>query len=102
MIPITSDIRNRFPSAFRKARVERIRCVRLEPDLYYVARRAQGHGQYMVRFFNRGADVTAVCGTINNERCKGTFQDRCCVHIAAAVESGIKHGRKSQRREVAA
>lgn len=101
MIPITPDIRKRFAAAFRKARRERIRCVRLECDLYYVARRADGHGQYLVRFFNKGADVTAVCGTINNERCKGTFQDRCCVHIAAAVESGIKHGRAKQESRAA-
>ena len=100
MIAITQDIRSRFPSSFRKVRRERIRCVRLEVDLYYVARRADGHGQYLVRFFNKGQDVTAVCGTINNERCKGSFNDRCCVHIAAAVESGIKHGRK--RRETRA
>lgn len=102
MIEITSNFRSKYASVLRKARTEKIRCVRLEVDLYYVARRESGHGQYLVRFFHKGNTVSAVCATIFNEGCKGCWQGRCCTHIAAAVLRGIAHGRKRKQESEAA
>ena len=102
MIEITKNFRSKYSSVIRKARTEKIRVVRLEVDLYYVARRAAGHGQYLVRFFHKGNAVTAVCANIFNQACKGTWgQGKCCTHIAAAVERGIQLGRKKERQQAA-
>lgn len=99
MIAITRNFRSKYPGAVRKWRNERIRVVKLESDLYYVARRAEGHGQYLVRFFHKGKSVSAVCANIFNQACKGTWgEGKCCTHIAAAVERGIQLGKKQQRR----
>lgn len=102
MIELTGNFRTRYRSAVTKARREKIRCVRLEPDLYYVARREAGHGQYLVRFNAKGNEVWAECHTLGQVPCKGCWQERCCVHIATAVERGIKHGQKQQETKEAA
>jgi hypothetical protein len=102
MIEITPTIRTKYRSAFTKARTEKIRCVRLESDLYYVARREAGHGRYLVRFFHTGEGVSVVCSSIYNQPCESTKKPgQCCVHIAAAVERGIKLGRARERKEAA-
>jgi hypothetical protein len=76
--------------------------VRLENDLYYVARRESGHGRYLVRFFNSGERVSAVCSSVYNQLCDSTKKPgQCCVHIAAAIERGIKLGRARERKEAA-
>jgi hypothetical protein len=98
MIEITQNFRTKYRSSVQKARREKIRVVRLENDLYYVARRASGHGRYLVRFFHKSDSVSAVCATVYNESCKGCWQGRCCTHIAAAVERGIKHGREKRKK----
>lgn len=104
MVIVSPDIRSRFPNAFKKVRKERIRCVRLDVDLYYVARVALGHGRYIVRFFETPAinetKVKVQCRSIDGALCQGAWGDRLCAHAAAAIERGIKHGRK--RRKVAA
>src|SRR6185295_8696553 len=103
MIEITNSFRTKYASVVRKSRAEKIRVVRLEVDLYYVARRDSGHGQYLVRFFHKGNSVTAVCANIFNQACKGTWgKGKCCTHIAAAVERGIQLGRKKSQQERAA
>lgn len=94
MIEITNNFRSVYRSAIRKARSERIRCVRLEDDLFYVARREPGHGRYIVRFFHKGQTVSAVCSSIYNEVCRGCWNGRCCVHIALAFERSVQDGRK--------
>lgn len=98
MIWITNNIRTRYPSAFRKARRERVRCVWLEEDLAYVSRRAAGHGQYLVRFHTNQTGVTVECQTLDKDPCKGCWQDRMCIHIAVAIERGITRGRAAQRK----
>lgn len=102
MIEIRNNFRSTYRSAVRKSRAEKIRVVRLEPDLIYVSRRNPGHGQYLVRFFHEGETVSAVCETIFNEVCRGTYKKRCCVHIAAAYEKAVRHGQLLTRREQAA
>ena len=104
MIFVTPDIRSRFPNAFRKVRNERIKCLRLDVDLYFVARKASGHGRYYVRFFETmGLNETRVkvqCRSVEGEPCRGMYREKLCAHAAKAIESGIKHGRK--RKAVAA
>lgn len=101
MIGVSKDIRARFPSAFKKARKERIRCVRLAVDLYFVARVNPGHGRYIVRFFEiPGLNETRVkvqCRSIDGDPCRGSFGNRLCAHAAKAIEAGIRHGRKKQK-----
>jgi hypothetical protein len=103
MILVSNDIRSRYPKAFKKARRERIRAVRLETDLWYCARRESGHGRYLIRFkvlpaISGGEQVYVECRDVEGQRCKGTFKDNCCVHIAEVIDRGVKHGRKQQKR----
>lgn len=98
MVVIDSSFRTKHASVVRKARTEKIRVVRLESDLYYVSRRAAGHGRYMVKFFN-AETVRATCTSVYDEPCRGSWKDRCCTHIAAAVERGIKLGREKKPHE---
>lgn len=98
MIEISNNFRSRYRSAVRKARAERIRCVKLEEGLFYVARRAENHGRYLVFIRETKSGVFATCRNLEGYPCpttKGT--DRCCAHIATAVERGIQDGRKRQR-----
>lgn len=110
MIFITPDIRKRYHAAFKKARNEKIKARRLEPDLWYAARVAEGHGRYFVRFhviqqINGGEQIGVTCNSINGERCKGTIrrqnhlQDPMCVHIATAIDRGIQYGQRKQKIE---
>lgn len=76
MIEITPTILRDYPNAFRKARNERIRAVRLESDLWYCARRESGHGQYLIKFHvfptvRGGEQVKAECRSVQGQRCKG-------------------------------
>lgn len=100
MIEIGNNFRKRYASAVKKARAERIRCVYLDPGIWYVARRAPGHGQYLVRFFDTPdpEKVTAVCSTIYNQACPSSLGKKACVHIALAHERAIRDGRKKQRK----
>ena len=102
MIVINNNFTRKYRRAVRMARTEKIRVVRLRPDLYYVARVAPGHGEYLVRFFHKSEEVTAVCATIYNEPCPSRKKpDQCCAHVAAAVLRGIKYGKAKQRKEAA-
>lgn len=104
MVLITKDIHSRFPNAFRKARNEKIKCIRNDVDLYFVARAAPGHGRYYVRFFETmGLNETKVkvqCRSVEGEPCRGMYREQLCAHAAKAIESGIKHGRKKQKQVV--
>lgn len=100
MIELTPDFRTRYRTAIRRARTERIRVIRLEDNLWYVARREKGHGRYLVRMFHQGEAVSAVCSNIYNQPCESTKKPGvACIHIAAAVEHGIRDGRRRQKRE---
>lgn len=107
VIEVTPAILRDYPNAFRKARNERIRAVRLESDLWYCARRESGHGQYLIKFHvfptvRGGEQVKAECRSVQGQRCKGCWgEDRMCVHIATVLLRGIKYGRAKQRRQAA-
>lgn len=103
MIEITNDFRSKYASVVRKSRTEKIRVVRLEVDLYYVARREKGHGRYFVKLVtDEEGKVTAECRFVNGWRCQGTMKrGSCCTHIAAAIERGIQLGRKKERKQAA-
>lgn len=102
MVEITNSFRQKYPNAVRMARTEKVRCVKLESQLFYVSRRSPGHGRYLVFIRETRSGVFATCRSLEGYPCpttKGT--DRCCVHIAAAVERGIREGRKRERKEAA-
>lgn len=90
LILLTNDVRQVYHGAFKKARHEKITAKRLNPVLWYVARKAAGHGEYLVRFHEVGDQVFVSCKSVDGERCKGTFrqkrhfQNPMCVHIATA------------------
>src|SRR5688572_103387 len=96
MIEIGNNFRKRYASAVRSARTERIRCVKLRPGLWYVARKAEGHGEYLVFIRETSSGVYATCRAVSGSACPTTKGSVCCVHIACAVEHGIDEGRKRQ------
>lgn len=110
MILITNNIRKLYHAAFKKARREKIRAVRLNALLWYAARFAEGHGQYLIRFHvipevGGGEQVFVSCNSIDGERCKGTLRRKgmerepMCVHIAEVVDRGIQYGKRKQKIE---
>lgn len=110
MILVTPDIRKRFHAAFKKARAERIRAVRLDKDLWFAMRREAGHGRYLIRFdviraVNGDDQVTVRCNSVDGERCKGTWPrkqglpDRMCVHAATVIDRSIQYGARKEATE---
>jgi hypothetical protein len=98
MVLFDSKFRTRYRSLVRKARAEKIRVVRLESGLYYVARRESGHGRYIVQVDETKSGIFATCRTIRGAACPSRG---CCVHLVTVFEKLIKDGRKIQRREAA-
>src|SRR5688500_8827594 len=92
------EITRRFTSwnreAIRKARNEKIRCVRLEPNLYYAARREAGHGRYLISFFQKRGSWWATCSTIRGDPCPSTAGKRCCIHIAISYLRALESSRR--------
>lgn len=110
MIPLSNNIRKLYHAAFKKARHEKIRAVRLNAFLWYAARIAPGHGQYLIRFhvfpqIGGGEQVFVSCNSVDGERCKGTFRrkgmerDPMCVHQAAVVDRAYQYGKRKQKIE---
>lgn len=110
MIEIVNNIRQIYHGVFKKARKEKIRAVRLSPLLWYAARKAAGHGEYLIRFHavrqvGGGEKVFISCNSVNGERCKGTLrrkehlQEPMCVHEAAVIDRSVQYGVRKQRSE---
>jgi len=107
LVLVTNKVRQIYHAVFKKARHEKITCKRLNPFLWYVARKAEGHGEYLVRF-HEAADgqIYVSCNSAHTgERCKGTirqkrhFQNPMCVHEATAIDRSIQYGQRKQRIE---
>lgn len=101
MIEITRDIKTKYRKAFRSARKDRMRVVWLENDLVYVARRAKGHGQYLVRFFvvprvSGDPQIKMQCNTITGGPCNGTRWHEMCSHMAKVILRGKPASEKKQ------
>lgn len=107
MILVTPQIKQKYPKAFSAARKERFRVVWLRDDLIYCARKAKGHGDYLVRVFavpsvNGGHQVKLQCKSINGEACDGVYWGKgCCAHIAAVLLRTEKKSDKKSVRKVA-
>ena len=106
LILVTNDIRQKYHGVFRKARQERITAKRLSPELWYAARKAEGHGEYLVRFHVTGSDAVYMsCNSVDGERCRGTlrhrrhFQNPMCVHIATVIDRAAQYGTRKQKIE---
>jgi hypothetical protein len=110
LILVTENIRQLYHGVFKKARHEKITAKRLNARLWYVARKTEGHGEYLVRFHEvpqiNGEDLVYVsCNSVDGDRCKGTlrqkrhFQNPMCVHIATAIDRGIQYGQRKAKLE---
>lgn len=105
MITVTPNLKRDYPRAFELARQDRFRIVWLEPDLAYCARRGDGHGQYLIRFFvvptvSGDQQVKMRCTSTTGGRCKWTefHEDEPCAHIAAVLLRGIEKLNKRERQ----
>lgn len=96
MVRISNDFRTKYRSLLKKVREEKIRTVRLEPDLFYVARRAPNHGRYVVSIEQTKTGTFATCRRVLGGACPSFG---ACVHIASAVESAIRDGRRKLKNE---
>lgn len=90
MVLITPQLKRKFRSLFRAARKEKIRVVFLEPDLVYVARRAKGHGRYLVKMIavpsiTGGHQIQMTCREINGKPCEGYQWKGFCSHLAVVI-----------------
>lgn len=101
MVLFDSRFRRKYRDAIRKARGEKIRCVRLRDGLYYVARRdkQKPHGEYIVSVEATKTGMFATCRTIRGAACPSYG---VCVHTAKVYETMIAEGHKIERRERAA
>lgn len=109
MIGIDNSFPVKYRSAWKKARTERIRCVRLEDNLFYVSRRdtKRKHGRYLVRLFwipTVGGDkqLKMQCRDIENNPCRGCYSGKACAHIGIVVLRAFKRGRRMERQSEAA
>lgn len=107
MVLITPQLKRKFRSLFRAARKEKIRVVWLEDDLVYVARRAKGHGKYLVKMIavasiSGGHQVRMLCREMNGNSCEGLQWKGFCVHMAAVCVRSEAKADKKQESPVAA
>ena len=107
LILVTNDIRQKYHGVFKKARQEKITAKRLSAFLWYVARKAAGHGEYLVQFHEVQDQIFVSCNDIHTgERCKGTlrqrrhFQNPMCAHIAQAIDRAAQYGARKQKLEI--
>lgn len=98
MVLFDSNFRAKNREAIKKARSEKIRVVRLEENLYYCARRAKGHGRYLVQLDVTKSGLFANCRTIRGASCPSYG---CCTHIAAVYERMVAQVFKTEKKEAA-
>lgn len=100
MVLFDQKFRSKNRSLIRKARQEKIRCYKLEEDLYFVARREANHGRYLVYLDATKSGVFATCRTIKGAACPSWGKG--CVHIAKVYEAMITEMNKRERKSQAA
>lgn len=83
MVLLDAQFRSKYRSLVSKARREKIRCVELESDLWYAARRARDHGRYLVYLAQTKTGLFSTCRTIKGAACPSYGG---CVHQAAVYE----------------
>lgn len=98
MVLFDSKFRRKYRKAVKQSRAERIRCVRLRNGLYYVARRASGHGEYLVSVNATNSGMFGTCRTVRGASCPAYG---VCVHLATVFERMIAEGHRIGRREAA-
>lgn len=96
---IDSQFRSKYRSLIQNVRTEKIRVVRLEPGLFFVARKAAGHGKYIVTVKETKTGIFATCRTVEGRNCPSFG---CCTHVAAWHERAVADGLRELRREQAA
>lgn len=99
MVLIDNNFRKRYASLVKRARVEKIRVVRLEPGLFFVARKAKGHNKYIVTVKETHTGIFATCRQVYGAACPSFG---CCTHIAAWHERAVADGRRELKKEQAA
>jgi hypothetical protein len=99
MVLFDSRFRTKYRSLVKKSRAEKIRCVRLDDGLYFVARKAKGHGRYIVQVDATDSGMFATCRTIRGAACPSFG---VCVHLASVFEKMVAEGHRIGRREAAA
>jgi hypothetical protein len=96
MVLFDSRFRSKYRDAVHKARSEKMRCVKLENGLYYVARREGNHGRYLVQVDSTKTGMFATCRTIRGAACPSFG---VCAHLAKVYESMIAEGFRIGRKE---
>lgn len=96
MILIDNNFRSKYRSLIKHVRTEKIRVVKLEPGVFYVARKSKGHGQYIVTVKETKTGIFATCRRLYGGPCAAFG---CCTHICAAVLRMFADGRREQRKE---
>lgn len=91
--------RSKHRSLVNKSRREKLRCVKLEENLYYCARRAANHGRYLISLTATKTGLFATCRTTTGAACPSFG---CCIHICKVHEALKAELNKRERKEVAA
>lgn len=99
MVVIENNFRSKYRSLIKRVRTEKIRVVRLRAGVFYVARKAEGHGEYVVTVRETRTGIFATCRKLYGGSCPAFG---CCTHIAAWHERAVKDGRREMRKERAA
>lgn len=99
MVLLNSQFRTKWRALIRNARAEKIRVVKLDPGLYYVARRAKGHGRYLVSVQETSSGIFANCRQIYGASCQSYG---CCTHVAAVFERMVNDGQRALKGQRAA
>jgi len=101
MVELT-NIEERAPKAFKKARTERPWVSRLSVDTFRVIPRtlkdgSREHGKYIVTFALVDGDLFAECVELRTgEQCPAHRFGRVCYHIGAAIIHGDQLARREQ------
>lgn len=99
MVLFNSQFRSKYRSVVKKARAEKIRCVKLLDGLYFVARKSPGHGRYIIQVDATDTGMFATCRTIRGAACPSFG---VCVHLVTVYERMVADGFRIGRRERAA
>lgn len=96
MVLIDAKFRNTYRSLVQNARSEKIRVVRLRRGLFYIARKAAGHGEYLVSVKETKTGIFATCRQLYGAACPSFG---CCTHIAAWHERAVADGLREMKKE---
>lgn len=96
MTLIDHTFRSKYRSLVQNVRTEKIRVVKLRAGLFYVARQAKGHGEYIVTVRQTKTGIFATCRTIYGAACPSFG---CCTHICAWHERAVADGRRELKKE---